>query len=431
MIPTDHADHLGLTWAAKHSGPNTSSLGLDLVEVPGSKFDAALKRLEAASATAQWKHLSYLDIIVDTAVVDGLNPYVDSIMRWAIEQAPSLKAFQVWGMRPRLTTFCLTSVRHLEIHARSVDTDGFEPARQLPMLETLSVGSRDLDKDLVIDELNLAGCLKLTHLALRNVYVTKLEKPAACKLSMKLYHESFESLEEGFQAPPATDHLALADRVYLESEEEAGCILCEDAAHGRLGQCLCLSIKAEEVRCLPKADASSDSSPEQADLVLDRGMPANAQPLWKLKVVVIMAQTMTGTIPANLPSLEDLFVVCKKGLELSFTDAASTAASLKSLLVLGDPLTLNAPSLLRLSRRLDQRGLSLESVSAHEKFPFGTGNLKGNSSYIYLRPSSRADETDQELFKGAKKFLEGGEVMCRCRACFVCLQRKGRIRPAW
>ncbi len=225
--------------------------------------------------------------------------------------------------------------------------------------------------------------------------------------------------------------MGLADVVFLGAEVHAGCILCEDAACNILGECVSLSIRAEDVRCLPHSGNGSDSSSEPADLVLARRNPANTQPLWKLKVIVIMAQTMTGTIPANLPNLEDLFVVCKGSLELSFADAASIAARLTSLLVLGDPLTLDAPSLLRLSKGLDQRGLSLESVSAHEKFPFGTRNLRGKCSCIYLRPSSRADETDRELFEGAKDFLEEGTVMCRCGACFMCLQNEGHIRPAW
>ncbi len=195
MVPTD-ADYLGLSWAAKRSGPITTSLGLDINTVPGSNFDAALKRLEATSATAQWKHLSYLDIIVLSS--DDQPPYVDSVMRWAFQQAPSLKAFQIWRHSASLSSFRLECVRHLEVYAETVVTDGFEPARQLPMLQTLSVGSRDPDANLAIDELSLAGCLKLMLLALRNVYVTKLEKPPACKLSMTLHSVSFETLEEGF-----------------------------------------------------------------------------------------------------------------------------------------------------------------------------------------------------------------------------------------
>ena len=414
-----------LMWA----GARAAVLGLDIhVHLLHSQRD----RAGAMPATAHWKHLRCLDINVHNPELLDNPSYIDKLLKQIFKYAPDLEAVRVLRESTRLSSFTLNNVRHLEISAWHVSTAGFEPGKQLPVLETFCLGNAMHQGSVVnVDELSLAGCPKLTHLALKRVRVAKLEKPPACKLSM--CQRDLSAFQETWNGSVKVQ-MGFADHLHVSDFTIFSCILYNSSACGILANCTCLSMRADIIEWPSQPLGGSDRSSEGLASCLTRSMPAGVQPLWGLKVIAITAWCMKGTFPANLPNLEELSIMFHFNLQLSFEDAASTAAKLTDLLLLGHPLVQDAPSFLKLTRSLGERGLTLQAGSAFEDSPFGEGTLKAQCSCVYLKPCRRPDYAGQELFRSACDFLKGlttgGSMMCRCRVCFLCLERRGCINPA-
>ena len=362
------------------------------------------------------------------------NPsYVNKLLKRVFEYAPELEAVRVLRERICLKSVTLKNVKHLEMSALEVSTAGFEPGKQLPVLDTFCLGNIMHQERVVnVDELSLAGCMKLTHLALKRVHVAKLEKPPACRLSMYLC--TFSPFQEAWEGSVKAQ-LGFADHLHVSAVSVLSCVLRESSACGILANCTCLTMCADNIKWPSQSLYSIDRPSEGTTSRLTASMPAAGQLLWGLKVIAITAERMEGIFPANLPNLEELSIMCHGSLQLSFEDAASTAANLTDLILLGHPLVQDAPSFLKLTRSLDARGLTLQTRSAHEDFPFREGTLKPQCSCVYLKPCRRPGYAGQEFFKGACHFLKypnkAGSMMCRCRACYLCLERRGCIDPAW
>lgn len=148
--------------------------------------------------------------------------------------------------------------------------------------------------------------------------------------------------------------------------------------------------------------------------------PANGQPLWKLKTIIITAFNMRGSIPAKLPVVENLVIVAESCVELSFEDPVATSSALKKLCIFGMPLTTDGTDMLRMSDSLRGRGLTLGPVAA----PDGGRQFLRDSAYIYLRALSAKNLSIQELYTMGNQ-LTGIRGYCRCGACMLCLRRAG------
>ncbi len=408
----------------KWAGERAATLGLYFPEQkPGSKVDCTGAQAGAMRAMAHWKHLRCFNMYVEDPEAPPNPSFIDELMSWIFQRAPALTAVRVLQDRVWLDSLTLANLRHLEISALGMFSAGFEPARQMPMLETLCLGSHAYPGTIVdVQELNLAVCLRLTHLALSRLNVAKLTKPSTCSLSIKFCNAgSFEEVCQG----PTRKYLGCAEHIHLAGDSILRSFCSKDAACGTFANVRCLSIEGLSVVWKHPPDHSNASHHEVGDFCMTRSMPAGAHLLRNVKVLDITAGIIKGTIPGYiLPNLEQLYVTSYIELELSFEDPALTATKLTRLLLMGHPLIPDQASFHKLSRSLHQRGLTIGTFSTPKGW-------RGKASGVYLRRSKGADMSNGELFKRAARFLEELFTPCRCRACFECLERSGCIDPAW
>ena len=122
-------------------------------------------------------------------------------------------------------------------------------------------------------------------------------------------------------------------------------------------------------------------------------MPANGEPLVKLRTIIVEATTMKGVLPAKLPNLEELVINAQRGLELSFEDSLAIFSAVKTFYAFGKPATTEGLNIIKVlsSGILARRGLTLGAAFAKE-----TKDLRPvwrGSSCIYLKPCNTQDKS--------------------------------------
>ena len=121
---------------------------------------------------------------------------------------------------------------------------------------------------------------------------------------------------------------------------------------------------------------------------------------------------MDSCITSGLPELEEPVLYARGDAKVSFEDPSATFASLKTLYILGQPLTATMkPKVVRqLADRMARRGLLLSTATAIEA---GEGFRRGTSC-MYLRPDTTSELFLEELCPR----VSGLARQCRCKACF-------------
>lgn len=125
---------------------------------------------------------------------------------------------------------------------------------------------------------------------------------------------------------------------------------------------------------------------------------------------------MKGTFPAKLPNLKQLVIMAQGLVEIQFEDPLATASALTSSYLLGQPLSLEAVALLRLSSGLMRRGMTSDSAPGLADF---------SRSCIYPRDIEAEKLAIQQL----SVFVAHLVCHCKCGACFTCLERAGLLDP--
>ncbi len=285
---------------------------------------------------------------------------------------------------------------------------------QLPLLETLYLEGQGLHS--VLDEVNLLQCGYFTHLVLDRVVVVHLSMGPACKLEVRL--EDLCDPWEELWSSPMRPLLSRANHVNAWCEEQ----FAIDAHNmfGSLPRTEMLHLAWPQPNDPETGGFDEDAVTEGADSLLTNCMPADGQPFRSLEILRISAFNMVCTLPAKLPSLEELVILADNVLQMYFEDAVTTASALNTFHMFGLPLITDSLDMLQMAGSLVGRGLMLGAVSAtRENVAFDQG-----SSCIYLKPAMAPDEPILELFFTVEKLVRSS---CRCEACFRCLQRASRV----
>lgn len=153
-------------------------------------------------------------------------------------------------------------------------------------------------------------------------------------------------------------------------------------------------------------------------------MPANKQPLFNLRQIIITADAILDlVIPAKLPPLEELILASSGPLELEFQNTAATAGVLTTFCVCGMPLRVHGLHSLNAAFQERRKCLVARELGVpHSESPM-TDHFPGG---LCLRDIGAADNTAirhiEELLRNPSGIVF---AECKCGACFLCLKKAG------
>ena len=403
----------GLRWAAKRVGPSTQCLELFLSAWQCNKFSRADKKLRAAFGSA---HLHLGQLLCLRAYVycrDDISP--ECPLLWLLQCMPNLLALSMGDMPlPPPRIFSFRSLRHLQLGARSLQST-FQPAQQLPVLQTLCINGFDSE----LPEVDLLGCRQLSKLSMYGCNTQQLLLEPACHFSADVGILDGYPVERAWRAPFEGFLRSVRELTLFCQEPE---YISEDSK-GLFAALPCLAVLRvnwpeqwpEEGGDEPDRNAFVDG----AQCLLTNCLASNGPPVLSVRVIIIMAASMQARIPGHLPNLEQLVILAEGRAELSFEEPEATILALKNFYAFRQPLKPDGMDAVRMSVALEGTGRALGAAWAKAA---GRG-FNGGSSCVYLRPEAAGILPIQNLYDQ----VDGLARLCRCGACFHCLSETGRL----
>lgn len=337
---------------------------------------------------------------------------------WLLEQTTSLVALHLLAPSWQLGAGTLTfqHLRYVSLAAYGITGSCFRPAEIMPVLEVLGIVGK------AHFEIDLTGCKHLRCVNIRGTF--HHNKPLelhSCQLSI--------DMTLGWTGQLATQHPSSPQMVSaLRSAAQIGLyctdFLVSEAAPGFFSGCQSLEVFTLEWAARTNITTMQGPPLHTFHHLLMNCMPAQGQPLWNLKTIIIRTERdyyMSAKIPAMLPRLEELVMYTMGPLTVYFEDPIATSTSLRTLHLSGRNLHISGEDVLRMSCALHKRGLTLSAVCAPKDC--SGERFERRTSCIYLRPVSTED-LSLRLLHGITEKLA---LQCRCGACFSCLRRAGAV----
>ena len=300
-----------LDWAGKRAGNITTSLAVYDDWLADERAREAFVDAFPYARMTRLKALDFHSLYLSESSAAGAWFTV-----WLGGHTPCLEVLRIRAKGLPLDHLSLCCLKHLDLCFETFIHSVPELAKHLPRLETLHLhGCHPLCS---VDEIDVSRCRHLRALSLRHIAVRKLMKLPTCRLSVisrTMHHGS------------ALEHtVSLAEYVRLHLRWQ----MAQDTSQG-------LFQSHDPLRELVLHwPLTYDQS---AFSWLLRCMPANKQPLFNLKSIVIEGAIVRVIIPARLPQLKELVVASSGNLELNVEDPAATAGVLTTFHVRGRPLT--------------------------------------------------------------------------------------------
>lgn len=299
-------------WALLRVDPPTAALAL--VWNTGMGGGQAMRDrdvlVQAIPEHAGFRQVKVLDVAVWTG-----SAAVERLVEQLLQGMPNLVSLKVKSASPNLSSTSYLQLKHLVVSADSFESLS-NPASQMPLVETIHLWT--IDGGSTMQQLNVRGCRGLRNLMLESIHVQQLFTDPGCRLGQDLT-DFFEGLEEAsvlIDLPPS-----LAKYVSINFDGEVALSVATQAALGLLTSFPCVSVLHLDW------PGCSELVRDAAYLLMDL-MLFDGQPLSALRSIIIDAVQMSGTIPAKLPSLEELVVRCEGRLELYFEDAKASFLAL-------------------------------------------------------------------------------------------------------
>ena len=347
---------------------------------------------------------------------------------WLLKCVPNLLALNLGNMQCPPASLSFQSLRHLQVGGENLPRT-FQPARQLPVLQTLCISG--LHPELQLQEVNLLGCQQLSKLVMKGFGTQHLLLEPACQCGADL-----DGLSEECDLPRID-----LEMIWRASFESYLCSVCE------LSVC-CHVLPPEDpfYTCpdrkgifagLPRLAVLKVDWPAWVDLEMDEYEPkrdmfefgaerlltdclaSDGPPVLSLRVIIITAVSMQARIPGHLPNLEQLVILADGCAELSFANPEATILALKKFHAFGQPLKPDGLDAVRMSLVLAGTGRALGAAVAQTA---GMG-FEAGSSCVYLRPAAAEALPIQRLYDLVAGLAQG----CKCGACFDCLSKAGRL----
>lgn len=343
-----------------------------------------------------------------------------------LERARHIVALRLMDNAPCLfvCSASLQHLKHLEMQAHAfVDRVAHNARQLLPNLETLCLHE---EFNVAHGGIDLRGCHRLRHLAVKGGDPQPVLHEPGCQLSIHLQHRGGLALRllPVQQVPEAATNLHLS-REHSVCEHPANIEVLKLSWPGYWGVCTFPNLNEAPNQRVGVAVGYIGS---HAARTLRRYMPVRGQPWMNLTCLVIWAdrsvspEVMTCCIPRGLPNLEEVVLLARGGATVSFEDPLTTFSALKSLHIFGQPLItdMDGDTMRQVSDSLARRGLLLSAVSA-DSFVWGKIEFNISSVCMYLRPITEQERPLLQLYERVREL----GMQCRCKACFQCLKGAG------
>ena len=432
-----------LKWAAARVGPDTLSFEVKRGHIatwlagclPEALLCALKEPLSDKAYLSQLRCFSCeLHIMYPS---EAQAAAVRAFYEWISMQAPHIEALHFPYRDPYLTAFAgrLQHLKHVEMDADAFVQGVSQAARQLPCLETLHLHIEEMSRGQ--GEVNVLECQHLKHLVLESKYrfIQSVLHEPKCSLAIHanvgtyfqpLQHKEWTALRQSLRE---AKHLVFSVKDYKPDGSRA--VPWRPGLRGHLDYIETLTLDWPVCWQYGPGPTQPDVyvAAEDSEDMMDSCMPLNRQPFSSLKILIIRAEGgMWCHIPSCLPNLEELILHAKGYAKVSFESPRSTfSAKLKSLYILSenDLYTMdksgNFEDMAQLNSRIVKilagKGLTTSIVSAADR-----DNHRGPSC-VYLRPIKARELTYRELHDRVNRLAR----QCRCRACFECLRRAGRL----
>ena len=325
---------------------------------------------------------------------------------WLGGYTPYVEVLRVRARDLSFDGFSLKFLKHLELNFGTLSLSTSQLARHLPKLETLHLhGGPSVP---YVNEIDVSECRHLRALSLRNVGVGKLSKPSTCRLAVvsSIAHDDSGRNEWG-----EFEHvLSLAEHVTKR-------------------------LTVQEMRSSPQNFFRAHSPLKELRLIWPRSgllctglwllkcMPANNQPLFNLRQIIITADaTLDIEIPAKLPHLEELILASHGPLELEFKDPATAAGVLTTFCVCGMPLRVHGFHILNAAFQERRKCLVAKDLGVPHSESFVTDHFTGG---LCLRDIGAADTGIRQIEQLLRNPRGIVFAECKCGACFLCLKKAG------
>ena len=354
-----------MKWVARRLGPGTLSLEIEAPQVMSTLDILQRSGLKAAlsSKACNLRCFSFAPLGTCSFNPKKASP---SDSRWAtfaafnnfqgclLEQALRLEAFRVLhhGPRPGASAMRLQHLKHVEM-----DAEGFGIARSagqvLPNLETLYLHGADN----TYKNVGALGCERLRQMVLEGKYVIPPLHEHSCQVG---------SHANGF-APRFHKSDALEAEPETLGADDLPPFLAE-VGHFTDVETLAVTWPLDW-------DAKTSLQPiksftfAKVDSLLLRCMPLHAPALRNLKALLLVVEAgMHCYIPGGLLQLEEMVLLGRGAVQVSFEDPLTMFSAVKTFYIFGQPLTTNlhGNDMHQVSCVLAKRGLSISTVSANK-----------------------------------------------------------------
>ena len=345
------------------------------------------------------------------------NSFAKGFFQWLLHKVPNLLALHMGdmplpppGSGPR--GFSFQSLRHLQLGGRSLQFT-FQPAQQLPVLQTLCIDGFDLE----LPEVDLLGYRQLSKLMMYGCSMQRLLLEPACQFSADVGILSNYAGERAWRAP---------FEGFLRSVRELR-VFCQEPQYiSQDSKGLFAGLPSLSVLNVhwPEEWSGGDEPDggafvDGAECLLTNCLATDGPPVLSLRVITITAVSMQARIPGHLPNLEQLVILAEGRAELSFEEPEATILALKQFNAFGQPLELDEMNAARMSVALRGTSRALGEARAHTA---GRG-FSSSSSCRYLRPTAAEALPIQQLYD----HVTGLAKLCGCGACFDCLLEAGHL----
>ena len=400
----------GLRWAAKRVGPSTQRL--DLFSVGRECRNSSRASGDMIAAFGNAHHLGQL-LCLQAILYRHDEGFGEGFLLWLLHRVPNLLALQIAHVPwPPPIAFSFQSLRHLQLGLRHLQLT-FQPAQQLPVLQTLCIRGYDSE----LPEVDLLGYRQLSKLMMDGCSTRRLRLEPFCHFSADVGIISNYSGERVWRAP-FEGFLRLVPELSVFCQEPEYISLDSKGLFAGLPCLAVLNVHWPE-EWSGGDEPDRDAFVDGAACLLTNCLASNGPPVLSLRVITITAICMQARIPGHLPNLEQLVILAEGRAELSFEEPEATILALKQFYVFGQLLKPDEMYAERMSVALAGTGRALGAALAQTA---GRG-FSGSSSCVYLRPAAAEALPIQYLYD----HVAGLARLCRCGACFGCLSEAGRL----